>query len=124
MGIIFVIASACANSSGQSTFMGLTPGASTRQAERVFGPPVQSVSQTLIEYKSQLQEADKLYVQYRGASPDAVFERIELTCNLANRQSRCDPLIWAMEKQYGAKSELIDIKKGKSPTRTMPRCVI
>lgn len=60
--------------------MGLTPGKSTRtQAERVLGKPVQNASRTLIEYAPKA-EADKLYVQYRDASSDAVVDRIEMTC--------------------------------------------
>lgn len=77
--ILFMLLS-CATCFGQTTFQGITPGKSTRaQAERVFGKPLQSVSQTLIEYAPKA-EADKVYMQYRDASPDAVVERIEVTC--------------------------------------------
>ena len=78
--IILFVLLYCAACFGQSTFMGLTPGKSTRaEAERVLGQPVQRFSATLIEYKPQ-QEADKIYVQYADGSPDAIVDRIEATC--------------------------------------------
>jgi len=77
--ILFLLL-ACTPSFAQSSFMGLTPGKSTRaDVERVFGRPIQSVSKTLIEYKSP-DNVGKLYVQYRDESPAARVERIELSC--------------------------------------------
>ena len=61
---------------GQSSFMGLTPGQSTRaQVERVLGRPVNQLTETLIEYGPQ-RDAQKVYVQYD--SDALVAKRIEL----------------------------------------------
>jgi hypothetical protein len=78
--IIFLLLLASAPCLSQSSFMGLTPGKSTRvDVERAFGKPIQSVSKTLIEYKSP-EAAGKLFVQYRDESPAGVVERIEMAC--------------------------------------------
>ena len=103
--ILFMLLS-CATCFGQSSFMGLTPGKSTRaEVERVFGRPVNSASKTLSEYKPQ-QEADKLYVQYRDGSADALVDRIEVTCthdgwgmNTAS-SLRCSRLNSSIQSKY------------------------
>ncbi|HEX6190630.1 MAG TPA: hypothetical protein VFZ40_21445 [Pyrinomonadaceae bacterium] len=64
----------------QSTYKGLTPGKSTRaEVERVLGRPVNSVSKTLIEYKS-ADDLVRIYVQYSDESTTASVDRIELIC--------------------------------------------
>jgi hypothetical protein len=61
--------------SGQSSFMGITPGVSERaDVERALGQPVREVSDTLSEYKTQ-NETEKIFVQYRSNAP--VVERVE-----------------------------------------------
>lgn len=84
-------------SSAQSSFMGLTPGKSTRSdAQRVLGAPKTKTSETLSEYKAPsdkkkyVREEDlwstaegglvKIYVQYSDGSAAAVIVRIELIC--------------------------------------------
>src|SRR5216684_1558924 len=77
----------CSVCLGQSSFMGLTPGKSTRaDVERVLGRPVKNVSETLVEYAPRqlklihagvTSNSGKIYVQYRDGSPTAVVERIE-----------------------------------------------
>lgn len=88
---------ACATTFGQISFMGLTPGKSTRtDVQQVLGLPKTKVSETLTEYKAPSDKkkyvredllwstADggllKIYVQYRDGSAAAVTERIELIC--------------------------------------------
>ena len=85
---------ACAVCFGQTTYMGITPGKSTREdAERILGKPIQEVSKTLIEYN--YGHADmKLYVQYRDASPKAITDRIERTCS----SKVCRPVYDALEE--------------------------
>ena len=84
---IFTLLTACAACFGQSTYKGLMPGKSTRvEAERVLGRPVKGVSATLLEYKEPAdlgrpEGVDRVYVQYREASPAAIIERIELLCD-------------------------------------------
>jgi len=73
--IILVVLLGCGACFGQSSFMGLTPGKSTRaDVEIVLGQPVREVSQTLSEYKSE-KESEQIFVQYRRDS--SVVERIE-----------------------------------------------
>lgn len=86
--IIFLLF-ACATCFAQTTFMGITPGKSTKpDVERVFGQPVSSVSKTLIEYKdTSPQGASKIYLQYRDDAPFATVERLELICS---RAARCE----------------------------------
>ncbi|MGQ0762036.1 MAG: hypothetical protein ACT4OT_08470 [Acidobacteriota bacterium] len=60
---------------GQTAFMQLTPGVSTRgDAERVLGQPVSKMSETLFEYSAQRNQ-QKVYIQYHQES--AVIDRIE-----------------------------------------------
>jgi hypothetical protein len=74
---------------GQTTVKGLTPGKSTKtEVERVFGQPVNKVSETLIEYRPQ-PLTGKIFVQYREGSP--VVERIEFICRSAN--SNCSDFL-------------------------------
>ena len=76
----FLVLIACSACFGQSSFMGLTPGKSTRaDAERVLGQPQKRVSATLVEYSGGA-DATKIYVQYTGESPAAQVLRIELFC--------------------------------------------
>lgn len=87
--LTFFLLAACATCFGQSSFKGLTPGQSTRSdVERVFGQPVQSVSKTLIEYKSP-ENVGKVYIQYRDESPAARVERIELICDGVSGPNGC-----------------------------------
>lgn len=96
---------ACATCFGQSSFMGLTPGKSTRaEVERVLGVPKSKSSETLSEYKAPSDKKSyvredmlwstaeggllKIYVQYRDRSAAAVIERIELTCE--NTYNHCN----------------------------------
>jgi hypothetical protein len=73
----------------QTAYKGLTPGKSTRvEIERLLGQPVNKVSETLLEYRSQ-PLTGKIYVQYRRNSP--VVERIEFLCRTEN--STCNDLI-------------------------------
>ena len=77
----------CGLCPGQSSYKRLTPGQSTRvEVERVLGRPVKAVSATLLEYKEPGDVGvDKVYVQYREASPAAIIERIELVCDNPGR---------------------------------------
>src|ERR1700716_3084346 len=67
---------------GQTSYKGLTPGKSTRaDVERVLGQPVNTVSETLVEYAppsnpdpARYRVKAKVYVQYRKNS--AIVERI------------------------------------------------
>jgi hypothetical protein len=117
--LVSFLALACATCFGQSSFQGLTPGQSTRaDAERVLGKPVQSVSKTLIEYKPQ-QNSDKIFVQYRDASPAAVVERIELTCvsdfnDYVSQDSRCRVWHESLRRKYNN----IDLSKPDAFKRT------
>ena len=94
---IALILLTCIASFAQSSFMGLTPGKSTRaDVERVLGVPQNKTSETLSEYKAPhdkkkyVREEDlwsigeggllKIYVQYRDTSAAAVIVRIELLC--------------------------------------------
>jgi hypothetical protein len=122
--VIIIVLLTCFNCFGQTTFQGITPGKSTRtQSERVFGKPLQSVSQTLVEYAPQA-EADKVYVQYRDASPDAVVERIELTCThdgwgmKTPNSLRCSR--WSsIQEKYKVDLSLPDaFKKSDNPLKT------
>ena len=86
--ILFILLS-CVTCFAQSSFMGLTPGQSTRaEVERVLGQPVKKVSETLIEYRPQPMTS-KVYVQYRKDA--AVIERIEVLCKL--EKSTCHDFI-------------------------------
>ena len=79
----------CMTCHAQTAFQGLTPGKSTRaEAERVFGQPVKSVSETLIEYRAQ-PLTSKVYVQYRKNLQ--VVERIEVLCKL--EKSSCSDFL-------------------------------
>jgi hypothetical protein len=100
----------CATCLGQTPFMGLTPGKSTkRDAESVLGRPVKVVQELLIEYAPRQFElpragkslnSGKIYVQYRDASAGAVVERIELIlCARSTEINReCD--VPAMHEAY------------------------
>src|SRR5581483_9484458 len=98
----------CAACFGQTTFMGLTPGKSTRaQAEQVLGLPVNKVSPTLAEYKERplklthakvTLNSGKIFVQYRDDG-SAIVERIELIlCGLADMNRECN--VHAMHAEY------------------------
>ena len=95
---------ACLNCLGQSSFMGFTPGKSTRaDVERVLGVPQSKTSETLSEYKAPSDKKKyvredmlwssaegglvKIYVQYRDGSPAAVIVRIELICETTSYNS-------------------------------------
>lgn len=61
---------------GQSTYLGLKPGLSTRDdVAKALGQPVNKVSETMFEYNPQ-KETGKIYVEYRKGSP--VVDRIEV----------------------------------------------
>ena len=61
---------------GQTAFMQLTPGASTRSdGDRVLGQPVNKLSETLSEYRSK-ETGQKLYIQYGQQS--GVIDRVEV----------------------------------------------
>ena len=91
---------ACANGFGQTSYVGITPGESTRaEAEAVLGQPLRAVSKTLIEYKSP-EKAGKVYVQYGDESAAARVERVELVCERRqNEPSPCWGLLLDMEKR-------------------------
>lgn len=73
---IITILLTCTLSLGQTAFMQLTPGTSSKsEAERVLGASVSKSSDGLFEYKSQ-QGGQKLYIQY-GEEP-AVIHRLEV----------------------------------------------
>lgn len=73
--IILLVLLSCVQCFGQSSFKELQPGRSTRaEVEKVLGPPLNEVSPTLLEYKSD-KESEKIFVQYRRDS--SVVERIE-----------------------------------------------
>lgn len=75
MSLILLASVACF---GQTTYMGITPGKSTKaEAERAFGPPVKKHSDKLVEYKGS-GKAQKVFVQYRDGSPASAVERVEL----------------------------------------------
>jgi hypothetical protein len=62
--------------SAETSYLGLQPGTSSRaDAERILGPPVSPISETLFEYGPQ-STAAKVYVQYRRNS--SIVERIEI----------------------------------------------
>ena len=89
--IILFVLIACATGLAQTSYMGLTPGQSTRaDVERVLGRPVKEVSKTLVEYKAP-DAAWKLYLQYRDELSTATVERIERTCRYyaADDPERC-----------------------------------
>lgn len=98
--ILFLLLT-CAACFGQSTYMGMTPGKSTRaDIERILGQPVQSMSETLIQYKPRW-DADKIYVQYQDDSAEAIVERIELICTeKAFDTSRCYSWLSAIQQKY------------------------
>jgi hypothetical protein len=82
--VVLLCGSACF---GQSSFMGLTPGKSTRSdVERVLGQPAEKRSKTLYKYKSD-KATKQTFVQYRKGSP--VVERVEIFCQTDN----CDQFI-------------------------------
>jgi len=88
---IALILLTCIASFAQTSYKGLTPGKSTRaDVERVLSQPVKTVSATLLEYKEpedfgRPEGVDKIYIQYREASPAAIIERIELVCDYPGR---------------------------------------
>lgn len=78
--IILLIQFGAATCFSQTSYKGLTPGQSTRvDVDRALGRPVNSVSKTLIKYKSP-DHLVSIYVQYGDDSATASVDRIELTC--------------------------------------------
>ena len=66
----------CATCLGQTSFQGLTPGASTRgEVSKALGQPVRALSDTLLEY-SPPAGIGKVLVSYRGGS--SLVERVEV----------------------------------------------
>jgi hypothetical protein len=88
----------------QTTFLGLTPGKSTRaEVERVLGQPVKSPSGTLFEYKGTT-GVSKIYVQYSDESPPVAL-RIELLCDMKPTvQPGCFP------KSNSGRADMLDIR--------------
>lgn len=88
LAAIFLVLLSCATCFAQSTYLGLTPGVSTRvNVESDFGKPIQSVSRTLIEYQPPAYvDASKIYVQYADDSPAARVVRIEMVCHYTGLQ--------------------------------------
>jgi hypothetical protein len=73
---------------GQTPFLGLKAGASTKaEAERVLGQPVKEFSPTLAEYRPQ-SASGRIFVQYRE---NGVIERIELMC--MTETTTCDDVL-------------------------------
>jgi WSC domain len=75
--IILCLLLSGARSAAHSANAALQPGLSTRmEVERILGPAVRDVSETLSEYKSNVTPTDKVFVQYRRGS--AIVERLEM----------------------------------------------
>ena len=106
--IVFVLLS-CATCFGQSSYKGLTPGKSTRaDVERVLGPPVKKVSETLIEYPAQ-RLTRQIFVQYQN-SPQVV-SRIEIFCRTEN--STCYDLMNSVNLHLPPQPTTSHTNKGK-----------
>jgi hypothetical protein len=72
--VLFAL-SATASLYAQSGWFGIKAGVSSRaEVERAAGPPVQAITDTLVEYKS-AQPGDRAFVQYRAGG---VVERVEV----------------------------------------------
>ncbi len=110
LGVIVLAFAVCAPCFGQTSFIGLTPGQSSRtDAERVLGGPVKKVSETLVEYAPrQLKlthervtlNSGKIYVQYRDGSAAAVVERIELLLCASSTEVNRECNVPAMHTEY------------------------
>jgi hypothetical protein len=104
---------------GQSSFLGLTPGRSTKtDVERVLGQPVNKTTETLWEYESRSvpqefapglsKDTGPIFVQWRKGS--AVVERIELACGF-----RCI-LFYTQSMLAGRKADATEDKNSRKRT--------
>ena len=76
---------------GQTAFMQLTPGKSSRtDATQALGQPVTKVSETLFEYRPR-ETGQKLYIQYRSESE--LIDRVEVVFENAMQRTALASLI-------------------------------
>ena len=104
---------------GQTPFMGLTPGTSSRaDAERSLGQPITNISETLLEYRPK-EPGQKLYVQYGGGT--GLIDRIEVIfesaapravlASLLGLGQKADSTKWdskgRIEEYFGANKQIV-----------------